>query len=137
MSGGREVGVRDGSDPGSLMVSLMILLVMVLAGAGLIVDGGRAMAARRHATNIAEGAARAAVSSTTPVRWFDPDVARAAAIDHAERSGVPPGDVSVAIDGQVVTVTIVERRDAVFLVVGGWSQVTVRGSGSATVVYSE
>ena len=124
-------------DTGSLMVSLMIVMVVVLAGAGLIVDGGRAMAARRHATNVAEGAARAAVSSTTPVRWFNPDVARAAAIDHAERSGVASADVSVDIDGEVVTVTVVERRRAVFVVVGGWSQVTVRGSGSATVVYSE
>ena len=132
----RREGPSD-RDTGSLMVSLMIVMVVVLAGAGLIVDGGRAMAARRHATNVAEGAARAAVSSTTPVRWFDPDVARAAAIDHAERSGVASADVSVDIDGEVVTVTVVERCRAVFLVMGGWSQVTVRGSGSATVVYSE
>lgn len=128
---------QNGRDRGSLMVSLMILMVVVLAGAGLVVDGGRAMAARRHATNIAEGAARAAVSSTTPVRWFDPEVARSAATDHARRSGIAEADVTVEVVGSVVTVTIVERRTAVFLVAGGWSSVTVRGTGSATVVYSQ
>ncbi|MGA0895350.1 MAG: pilus assembly protein TadG-related protein, partial [Ilumatobacteraceae bacterium] len=106
------------------------------AGAGLIVDGGRVMAARRHASNIAEGAARAAVSSTTPVRDFQPDTAREAAIDHAVRSGISAGDVAVVVRDGSVTVTVTERRRSVFLVLGGWESVTVRGTGTATVVYS-
>ena len=123
-------------DRGDLLVSLMLLVVVVLAGAGLIVDGGRVMAARRHASNIAEGAARAAVSSTTPVRDFQPDIAREAAIDHAVRSGISAGDVAVVVRDGSVTVTVTERRRSVFLVLGGWESVTVRGTGTATVVYS-
>lgn len=125
-----------GADRGDLLVSLMLLVVVVLAGAGLIVDGGRVMAARRHASNIAEGAARAAVSSTTPVRDFQPDTARQAAIDHAVRSGIGVGDIAVEVGLDSVTVTITERRRSVFLVLGGWETVTVQGVGSATVVYS-
>lgn len=128
--------VRELRDLGDLMVSLMLLVVVVLAGAGLIVDGGRVMSARRHAMNIAEGAARAAVSSTSPMRSYDPDEARDAAFDHALRSGIPPGDVEVLVGSSVVTVTVTERRRSVFLVLGGWETVTVRGTGSATVVYS-
>ena len=123
-------------DRGDLLVSLMLLVVVVLAGAGLIVDGGRVMAARRHASNIAEGAARAAVSSTTPVRDFQPDTAREAAIDHAVRSGISAGDVAVVVRDGSVTVTVTERRRSVFLVLGGWESVTVRGTGTARVVYS-
>ena len=123
-------------DRGDLLVSLMLLVVVVLAGAGLIVDGGRVMAARRHASNIAEGAARAAVSSTTPVRNFQADTAREAAIDHAVRSGISAGDVAVVVRDGSVTVTVTERRRSVFLVLGGWESVTVRGTGTATVVYS-
>ena len=123
-------------DRGDLLMSLMLLVVVVLAGAGLIVDGGRVMAARRHASNIAEGAARAAVSSTTPVRDFQPDTAGEAAIDHAVRSGISAGDVAVVVRDGSVTVTVTERRRSVFLVLGGWESVTVRGTGTATVVYS-
>lgn len=126
----------DRCDRGDLLVSLMLLVVVVLAGAGLIVDGGRVMAARRHASNIAEGAARAAVSSTTPVRDFLPEAAREAAIDHAVRSGISAGDVTVVVHADSVTVTITERRRSVFLVLGGWETVTVQGTGTATVVYS-
>ncbi|MFM2183793.1 MAG: hypothetical protein RJB61_2087 [Actinomycetota bacterium] len=124
------------ADRGDLLVSLMLLVVVVLAGAGLIVDGGRVMAARRHASNIAEGAARAAVSSTTPVRDFQPDTAREAAIDHAVRSGISAVDVAVVVRDGSVTVTVTERRRSVFLVLGGWETVTVQGTGTATVVYS-
>lgn len=98
----------DVADDGSLMVSLMLMLAIVLAGAGLIVDGGRAMAARRHATNVAEAAARAGVSVMSPMDPFDSVTAIAAAREHASRSGISAADVQVGIEGSVVVVTIVE-----------------------------
>jgi Flp pilus assembly protein TadG len=55
----------DERDRGSISVILVFLVVIALGGAGLIVDGGRAMSARRHASNTAEAAARAAVSTAT------------------------------------------------------------------------
>lgn len=126
---------RRSTDRGTLMVPLMLLVVVVLGGAALIVDGGRAMVARRHAVDVAEGAARAAVSTATPVSSFDPTAARRAAVDHAERSGITARDVSVDVGPDWVRVTVVERRTAVFLVLGGWSDITVRGVGTARVVW--
>jgi Flp pilus assembly protein TadG len=115
---------------------MLLLLTAVLAGGGLIVDGGRAMAARRHAANIAEGAARAAVSTATPMQTFDTTVAKDLAIDFAGRAGIPPQDVVVAVSPDVVTVTVIERRRAVFLAFGGVPTMTVRATGHARVVLS-
>lgn len=123
-------------DRGSISVVMIIMLVMVLAGAGLVVDGGRAMAARRHASNTAEAAARAAVSTATPVSGFDPATARDAALDYATRAGVAAVDVNVVVVSDAVRVTITERRRTVFLVLGGRSTMTVRATGVARVVYS-
>ena len=127
---------RPARDRGSLTVSMLLLLVVVLGGAALLVDGGRAMSARRHAANTAEAAARAAVSTATPVSPFDPRRAKAAALDYTSRSGIPPSDVVVVVKNNIVTVTITERRPTVFLILGGVSTLTVQATGSARVVYS-
>jgi len=132
---------RRGPDRGSLSIMLTVLVLVTLAGGGLIVDGGRAMAARRHAANTAEAAARTAVAEQSITGGFDPEVAAELAIDHALRSGVAPADVEVAIrtgplgDPEVV-VTITERRAAVFLALGGTDVLTVRATGAATFVYA-
>lgn len=130
-----QPGGRD--DRGSITIISMILLVLVFAGAGLIVDGGRAMSARRHASNIAEGAARAAVATATPMQQIDPGRATSAALDHAQRSGIDPHDVTVSVVDDVVRVTIVERRSTVFLILGGQETLTVHATGTARRAYIE
>ena len=129
--------MKSGCDRGAVSVALMLLVVLTLGGAGLVVDGGRAMGARRHASNTAEAAARAAVSTATPVASFDPVVARRAALEYAARAGVPAADVTVVVGRDMVRVTVVERRRTVFLVLGGASTLTVRATGIARVVYSD
>ena len=124
-------------DRGSIAVVLVFLVIIALGGAGLIVDGGRAMAARRHASNTADAAARAAVSTATPVSGFDRTTARTAALHYATRAGVPVADVRVEVGVDFVTVTITERRTTVFLVLGGKEIMTVRASGTARVSYSD
>jgi uncharacterized membrane protein len=123
-------------DRGDISVMAMVLLLMVFAAAGLIVDGGRVMVARRHASNVAEAAARAAVSTITPISDLDPVAARAAAFGYATRAGVAAADVEVVVGPQTVRVTVVERRRSVFLALGGVSVLTVRATGVARVVFS-
>jgi Flp pilus assembly protein TadG len=123
-------------DAGSISVVMMLLLLVTFAASGLIVDGGRAMSARRHASNTAEAAARAAVSIATPVSGFDPVRARRAALDYAARAGISPRDVAVTVRADVVTVSVVERRRSVFLAFGGIRTLTVRSTGSARLVFS-
>lgn len=129
--------IANERDQGAISVVMVILLVMVFGGAGLVVDGGRALVARRHASNTAEAAARAAVSTVTPVIGLNHDAARAAAMSYAARAGVPTADVRVEVGADFVTVTIVERRDTVFLILGGEETMTVRASGTARVRYTE
>ena len=123
-------------DRGDISVMAMLLMLVVFAASGLIIDGGRAMAARRHASNTAEAAARAAVATLTPLSDLDPVAARAAAIGHATRAGVAATDVVVEVWSQSVRVTVVERRRSVFLALGGVSVLTVRATGVARVVFS-
>lgn len=128
-------------DRGSLSVVLMLITVVVFGGAALVVDGGRALTARRHAANVAEASARAAVASQSLSTGFDADRATGVAREHAERSGVEAGDVVVEIRTGVtgepeIVVTITERRRTVFLVLGGASDLTVRASGAATFLYA-
>lgn len=126
-------------DRGSIAIALMLLLVVALGGAGLIVDGGRALAARRHAANTAEAAARFAASSESLRTGLDPDRARDTAVSYALRSGVAADDIAVEIrsDGgrPTVYVTITERRTTVFLALGGQEQMTVRATGAAQFTY--
>jgi Flp pilus assembly protein TadG len=121
---------------GSISVVMLFMVAIALGGGGLVLDGGRAMAARRHAANVAEGAARAAVSTATPVQSFDVSSARDLALDYARRAGVSSTDVAVVVTPDAVRVTVTERRRTVFLVLGGVSTMTVRATGIARVVFS-
>lgn len=115
---------------------MVILMIVVFAGGALIVDGGRVMVARRHASNIAEAAARAGVATATPVSGFRPDVARTAAMSYATRAGVAPADVAIVVAADHVSVTITERRSTVFLILGGRETITVRATGTARLAFS-
>lgn len=128
--------VPDQRDRGSISVIMVMLLVVVLGGAALIVDGGRAMSARRHASNVAEGAARAGVATASPMDDIDPARATEAALDHARRAGIPAADVSVVVVDDAVRVTVVERRSTVFLILGGRETLTVRATGAARRYYT-
>lgn len=124
-------------DRGAISVVLMMLLIISLGGAALIVDGGRVLVARRHASNTAEAAARAAVATATPLSGFNPARARAAAFSYTRRAGVAAADVRIVVGAEFVTVSITERRRTVFLILGGKSTMTVQASGTARVVYSD
>jgi len=130
-------GVHVDRDRGAIGVLLCMLLVVCLAGAGLVVDGGRALVARRHASNTAEAAARAAVETGSPVGGLDPARATAAALSYAERAGVAASDVRVVVASRAVTVIVTERRATVFLILGGQQTLTVRATGIARVEYSK
>lgn len=131
----RVLARRDGRDNGSLSVAMVFLVLITLVGGGLLVDGGRALVARQHAFNVAQGAARAAAALSGPLTPVDASTARTAAIGYAQRAGVAANDVTVSTRNGVVTVTVVERRSAVFLALGGVQQMTVRATGVAELVW--
>ena len=99
-------------DRGSLAIAMMFLVIITLVGGGMLVDGGRVLAARQHAFNIAQGAARSAAALGAPMAPVDAETARRAAMSYAQRAGIAASDVSVSTVRGVVTVTVVERRSA-------------------------
>lgn len=124
-------------DRGSVSVGLVLLVVIAIAGAALIFDGARYLAAERHASNTAEGAARAAIATGSPSDGLDADLARQAAIDHATRLGVPGADVQVTFPARdLVVVTITERRPATFVRFTGSADLVASAVGRARLEYS-
>jgi Flp pilus assembly protein TadG len=128
---------RMGTDRGSVSVGLVLIVVIAVAGAALIFDGARYLAAERHASNTAEGAARAAIATGSPSNGLDADLARQAAVEHAGRLGVDAVDVRVSFPTrEVVAVTITERRAATFVRFTGSADLVATAEGRARLEYS-
>ena len=116
-------------------------MVGLMAMAGLVVDGGAALAARGRATDVARQAARAgadallpaSLRTSTPDRLqVDPTAARAAAQQVLDAGGVA-GQITIASDTVTVTVRVI-RRTALLSAVG-INDVTGSASATATVLF--
>jgi hypothetical protein len=130
-----------GRDRGAFGAVALMLVVVTLAGSALVVDGGRAMAARRQAANTAEAAARAGLATYLPGAGLDRRAAMAAALDHTRRAGVAPGDAEASFTTDAagrpeLVVTVTARRRTVMLVLAGTEVLTVRATGSAIALYT-
>lgn len=114
-----------------------IATVGMLMAAGLVLDGGTLLAARREAIDQAAAAARAGAQAVTAdslrhrARQIDQAAAADAARAHLRRSG-HTGTVVVAGDHVRVTVTI--RHPMTLLRLVGIDERTVAGTGSARLV---
>ena len=130
----------DSGERGSVGLLLALLMVGLMAMAGLVVDGGAALAARGRAADVAQQAARAgadallpgSLRSNDPSRLqLDPSAARAAANQVLSAGGVT-GQVS--INGDSVTVhCLITRRTAILSAVG-INTVTGAATETATVL---
>jgi Flp pilus assembly protein TadG len=119
---------RTGDERGSVSLLVVIMLPALLMAAGLVLDGGRQLQARREANGAAIAAARAAVQLSpreTYARRLDTGLAAGRA--NAEL-GRQRASGSVSFDGQAVTVTVTASVD--FLILPGGRAV----SGSSTAV---
>jgi Flp pilus assembly protein TadG len=107
---------------GSVSLLVVIMLPALLFAAGLVLDGGRQLEARRAANGAASAAARAAVQLTDQeayARRLDPGLAAQRASAELARQGAT-GSVSVA--GHSVTVTVSAAVD--FFILPGGRQVS-------------
>ncbi len=129
----------DGTaDTGSIGAAVVVLATTLVACAGLALDGGRVLAARREAAGLAAAAARAAAQEAD-VRGERPvlDPARAAPAARALLDGTRASSVAVAVvDGDRVTVTVTVEQSPVLLGLAGVGPVTVRATREARLVVS-
>ena len=125
------------SEQGSATVFVVFLAVALLAGAGLVIDGGYALAARRTAMNQAEQSARVAADqlSVPGLRngtvQVDPGRARAAALDYLHAAGA---DGQVLVQGDRVTVTVTGIYQPTLLSVVGVDEIPFGATATATSV---
>lgn len=115
-------------DRGSAALWLAITIVGLLAMAGLVLDGGAAIAARERAADVAQQAARAGADALSASGVFsgsggsnalgaNPSAATAAATSLLTGEGVT--DFHIAVQGNVVVVTAhVSRPTALLSAVG-------------------
>jgi Flp pilus assembly protein TadG len=119
-------GRRAANDEGIVTAFVVIFAVALVFVCGLVLDGGRVLAAKREANNLAESAARAgaqAISDDAVRRSsaviLDGTAAQTAACDFLSRARQPCGNGTfVSTDGNEVTVTVRSSVDLLLLLVG-------------------
>jgi Flp pilus assembly protein TadG len=127
--------VNRSNERGSVTVFVTVMTIALIFVAGLVLDGGRILNARRDAANTAESAARAGAQELdedamrrTGAAVIDPDraVARAeaflAANGYAGTASATP---------TTVTVTVSLDISLLILGIGGMADAEVTGTGSA------
>src|SRR6478609_4941534 len=134
----RRTALEGDGDRGSVTAYLLIMTVALVGLAGLVLDGGAALAARGRAADPAHQAARAgadavddqSLRSTTPGGLTaDPAAARRAAAAVLAAADVT-GDVTVT--GTTVTVTARATKPTAILAIVGINQ--VGGTATATAM---
>lgn len=127
--------LREQTERGAVMFWVIPLMIGLVAMAGLIVDGGSAIAAREKAEDVAQQAARAGADALSPAALHDAvpggltadrAAAQAAAARVLAAAGIANPNVSVHGDSVTVSVTIHQKTQ--ILSAFGLNQV----SGTAT-----
>lgn len=144
---GRPVGCRRTAVPGgtptagasgSVTAFIAVLAVALLAVAGLVVDGGRALALHSAAAAAAEQAARAGTAAIDPSELHR-DLVRidpAAAIERADSALSASGFRGVVqATPDAVQVTVAAQVPTTLLGIVGLHEMTVRASATATVLH--
>lgn len=132
---------EPGADRGSVSLVMVILTVAMFAMAGLVIDGGAALAARGKAADLAQEASRAGVSAMVPasLRGRSPSeiTIDAAAADRAAHQMLASGDASgqVTVTADTVSVTAHVERRTLVLSAFGVTRLTGTATATATLVY--
>lgn len=127
-----------GGDAGQVTPFAVILIVVLMAVAGLVLDGGLALSAKVQALDVAQAAARAGAQQldlvqyrTNNVAVLDPARAASAARSWLAAAGVQ-GDASATT--ATVTVTVRRTSNTQLLQLVGVGQLRVSASATATAV---
>jgi Flp pilus assembly protein TadG len=129
--------VRLRGERGQATAFMAVFVVALLAVAGIVIDGGYTLAAKRRAIDEAEGAARAGAQALAPASLRlgtprpDPVRATAAAEEFLAKTGHAG---TVEVDGERVSVTVSFEQPMFILGLGGLGRVTVTGHGEARPV---
>lgn len=136
----RWARLREDAETGFVSLYVVVITVGLLAMAGLVIDGGNALAAREQATDAAQQASRAGADALSPASLrasptgltASPAAAQAAANRVLATAGLT-GTVSVA--GDNVTVTVVVHKSTTILSAIGVSDISGTATATATALH--
>jgi Flp pilus assembly protein TadG len=136
------VAKTEHREDGVAAMVVVLFTVALLAMAGLVIDGGYAMAANRRLTGQAEQAARVGADALNQDSLrdggdpqVDPSRARSAAEGYLAKVGAPHGQIS--IDGGTVTVTLNSHTNTSILSAVGVTKLSTKGSASAESINAD
>lgn len=133
----RPLQARRGDERGVSTLIVVLVAVALLAVAGLVIDGGYALAAKRAAMNQAEQAARAGADALDQAALrdgdtrVDPGRAMSAAQSYLHSVGATG---TVGVSGGEVTVTVTARQQTRILTAVGVGSIPVRATSTATSI---
>ena len=137
----RIARVAADGERGAVMFWVIPLMLGVVALVGLVVDGGNAIAARQHAADLAQQAARAGADALSPdsLHVAEPSqlTADPAAATTAADTVLAAGGVAgnVAVDGDSVTVSVTVHQQTQILSAFGLSAVSGSATSTATALH--
>jgi Flp pilus assembly protein TadG len=139
MTTSRQRGIIEPADRGSISLYFAIITLAALVMAGLVIDGGAALATRERAADLATQAARAGASALTPTSLRNNPTSLTADPAGATRAAdavLSDGDATgtVTITGDTVTVTAHVPRHTVILSAVGLRDISQTATASATSV---
>lgn len=124
---------------GAASIFVLGMSVVLLVCAGLVVDGGLAINARMRVADDAEQASRVGADSIDldTLRSggglvIDTDLAKQRSANYLSSRGYTPGQFSLTINGDTVSVTVRDTTNTMILGVVGIDKYDVQASASAT-----
>lgn len=122
-------------EAGTVTVFVTVFMLALLVVAGLVIDGGRMLAARREVANVAESAARAGAQEldtraarTSATVQLDPVAAQRRATEFLAASGYSG---TVTVEANRVHVQVSATPHLFILGIAGMSDATVTANGEA------
>jgi Flp pilus assembly protein TadG len=126
------------SQAGVVTVTITVLVIAIVAAAGLVIDGGRLLAARRDASSTAAAAARSAAQELDVSRFetgnnvtLTIEDATNVAREIITRQGYNLTETTITINGAVVRIEIREDVPLTLLTFTGLRTQTVTGTATA------
>ena len=137
---GRRAQLRAQAEAGFVSLYVVVITVGLLAMAGLVIDGGNALAAREQAADVAQQAARAGADALSPESLrgsptgltASPVAAQAAANRVFDAAGVTG---TVSVDGADVSVIVVVHKDTTILSAFGVGPIEGKATSTATALH--
>lgn len=132
-----DLAIASREERGTVTAFVTVMTLAMLMAAGLVLDGGNLLAARREAMDVAGQAARAGAQAVDldALRRRSTDLDASAAVAEARSFLASRGySGSVVVAGDRVRVTVEARRDLGLLRLVGLTSAAVSGTGHARLV---